>query len=79
MKIPNHRADGHLNVTALEDRLPSRPDAYAKCLPGFGATDDLGCGATLLTELDWLLHRCDFRATSKLARRGNREDRVVLM
>jgi hypothetical protein len=63
----------------LEQRVPLRQGAYAKCLPGYGARDVTGCGATLLTELDWQLHVCDARATRKRAMRGFTDDQVVRM
>ena len=63
----------------LDQRPPFRPDAYAKCLPGYGARDPLGCGATLLTCLDWQLHVCDPRATRREAMRGFTDDPTVLM
>jgi hypothetical protein len=63
----------------IEQRLPVRQHAYAKCLPGYGARDGIGCGGTLMTYLDWQLHVCDQRATQRQAMRGFRDDRVVEM
>ena len=75
---PRRRIDGP-KTTPLEDRHPFRPDAYAKCLPGYGARDGLGCGATLMTYLDWQLHFCDPLATRREAMRGFTDDRAVMM
>lgn len=63
----------------IELRLPCRQDAFAKCLPGYGARDAVGCGATLMTRLDWQLHICDPRATINRAMRGFTDDQVVPM
>lgn len=63
----------------LEKRLPVRQHAFAKCLPGYGAHDAIGCGATLMTRLDWQLHICDAKATLRGKMRGVTDDRVVEM
>lgn len=78
MSLVNRRTGGPPFVP-YEDRLLFRAGAYAKCLPGQGARDRIGCGATLMTKTDWQLHVCDVRATGYAARRGQSDDRVVHM
>jgi hypothetical protein len=63
----------------FELRPPVRQHAFAKCLPGTGARDDQGCGATLMTRLDWQLHVCHPRLTRNRALRGFTDDRAVEM
>lgn len=63
----------------LELRLPARQHAFAKCLPGYGARDGIGCGATLMTFLDWQLHVCDAQSTMRGAMRGWNSERAVQM
>jgi hypothetical protein len=75
----NRRNPGGPAFVPFEDRLLFRAGAYAKCLPGYGARDELGCGATLMTELDWCLHVCDTKATRRGVMRGRTDDRVVHM
>lgn len=79
MSLVNRRHSGGPPVVPIEDRLPCRADAYAKCLPGLGARDPVGCGGTLMTYLDWQLHVCDPSATRHQAMRGFTDDRAVHM
>lgn len=79
MSLVNRRNPGGPAFVPFEDRLMFRAGAYAKCLPGYGAKDETGCGATLLTRTDWFLHVCDPRATRAKAMRGFTDDRAVQM
>lgn len=78
MSLVNRRNGGPPFVP-YEDRLLFRAGAYAKCLPGYGARDPVGCGATLMTRTDWQLHVCDASATRHRAMRGFTDDRAVHM
>lgn len=78
MKL-NRRNPGGPPFVPLDDRRACRAGAYAKCLPGYGARDPVGCGATLMTCLDWQLHVCDPGATNHRACRGFTDDHVVMM
>ena len=63
----------------LGAREPSRDGAYAKCLPGQGAVNGIGCGATLMSHLDWQLHWCDPFETLRRALAGDRDEHAVRM
>ena len=75
----NRRNPGGPPFVPLDEREACRAGAYAKCLPGHGAKDGLGCGATLMTHLDWQLHFCDPLATRHEAMRGFTDDHVVVL
>lgn len=79
MSLVNRRNPGGPRFVPFEERGHFLPGAYAKCLPGYGARDSIGCGATLLTYLDWQLHICDVHATRNAVMRGRSDDRVVHM